>query len=306
MKTERMRAVVPLMALCLATGGCMVASSKYDIKTKEADTLREALAATNKERNVLEARIESLQKQLSDAKESNSSLSSRVRTQEDEIRKIGEELAGARKNYEGTRITREQFISELLEKEKATGKRIQELSARAQGCELAMEKLRKESEARESELAQLRQQTEKPRDDEALRRERDILLGRVERLTEERKQEEKRRENRFAALAEAIGKVSPDIPVKSLGPALRVFLPEKVLFQKGKGGLSRGGRKVIAELGRAAAEFPSASILLSAGGKNSAEEIRAVLAGDAKLHGERILVRLQEKEKGAELLLLIP
>ncbi len=268
----------------------MVTSSRYETKTKEADTLRDAVASANKEKAVLQARNEALQKQLSDVKEAEASLSARVQAQEAEISRFVEENASARKNYEGTRITREQFISELLEKEKATGKRIQELNARAQVCEASLESLR----------------NEKPGDNEALIRERDILLGRVERLTEEHRQEEKRREDRFAALAEAIGKVSRDISVTPLGPAFNVVLPEKVLFVKGKTTLSKGGKKVIAEVGNAAAEFPTASILLSTGRKKLAEEIRATLASPGKIPVERILLKFNEMEKGAELLLLIP
>jgi hypothetical protein len=270
----------------------MVASSKYEIKTKEADALRDAVAAANKEKTVLEARNEALQKQLADGKDAEAALAERVQAQEGEIRRMSEELASARKNYEGTRITREQFISELLEKEKTTGKRIQDLGERAQACEQALENLRKESAARG--------------DNEALKRERDILLGRVERLTEERKQEEKRRDDRFAALSEAIGKTARDVSVTSLGPALRVVIPEKVLSAKGKSTLSEGGKKTIALVGKAAAEFPTASIILSAGGKKIAGEVRAVLAEAGKIPGERIPVKLYDNEKGAELLLLVP
>ncbi|HEY6072920.1 MAG TPA: hypothetical protein VIV15_05870 [Anaerolineales bacterium] len=161
----------------------MVTSSKYEIKTREADTLRDALASANKEKTVFEARIEALERQVSVGKEENSSLSARLRTMEEEAVKTNEELASARKNYEGTRITREQFISELLEKEKATGKRIQELNARAQTCEQSLENVRKEGAGRDSELAEFRKKAEKAPDEDALRRERDILLGRVERLS---------------------------------------------------------------------------------------------------------------------------
>lgn len=271
----------------------MVASSKYEIKTKEADALRDAVAASNKEKTVLEARNEALQKQLADVKDAETALAARAQAQEGEIRRMSEELSSARQNYEGTRITREQFISELLEKEKATGKRIQDLSERALVCEHALENLRKKNGG-------------KPGDDEVLKRERDILLGRVERLTDERKQEEKRRDDGFAALTEAIGKASREASVTTLGPALRVVLPDKALSAKGKSTLSEGGKKTIALVGKAAAEFPTASVLVSAGGKKIAGEIRAVLADAGKLPGERIPVKIYDHEKGAELLLLVP
>jgi len=72
--------------------------------------------------------------------------------------------------------------------------------------------------------------------------------------------------------------------------------------------MEHGIMKTVDEslVGKAAAEFPTASILVSAGGKKIAGEIRAALAGAGKLPGERIPVRLYEKEKGAELLLLVP
>jgi hypothetical protein len=284
-------AAVSILASCLAAGGCMVTSSKYEMKTREADTLRDAVASANKEKTVLQARNEALQKQLADAREAEAELSARVQAQEADLNRFSEEIASARRNYEGTRITREQFISELLEKEKSTGKRIQELSLRAQACE--------------SELAGLRNGTGKPGEHEELKRERDTLLGRVERLTEEHKLEEKRRDERFAALAESIRGMSRNVTVASLGPSLSVDLPENMLVQKGKTNLSEGGRKVIAEVGKAAAEFPSASIIIT-GGKKLAGDIRAALANAGKVPPERILTKLREKEKGAELLLLVP
>ena len=306
MRGNQLISTACLLLLALAAGGCMVASSKYDVKTREADTLRDALANTNKEKSVLEARTDALQTQLSGEKEEVTALSARVRTQEEEIRRINEELASARKNYEGTRITREQFITELLEKEKTTGKRIQELNERAQTCEQALEAHGKESASKETELGDLRKKVEKPQETDALRRERDILLGRVERLSEERTQEEKRREDRFAALVEYLSKASADIKTATLGPTLRIYLPEKILFLKGKAALSDGGRKVLGEVGKAASEFSAASILLSTGGKKTAEEISTFLTGQAKIPADRILPKYIEKERGAEILLLIP
>jgi regulator of replication initiation timing len=284
--------------MCLAAGGCMVTSSKYEMKTKEADNLRDAVAAASKENAVLEARNEALRKQLADEKNAKEALAARAQAQEADLRRTGEELASARKNYEGTRITREQFISELLEKEKSTGKRIQELNARVQACEASLEAFRKEPGDGDSGPASP--------DGDALKRERDILLGRVERLTEERRQEEKRREDRFAALAEAIGKVSRDVSVTPMGPALSVALPDRILRAKGKAALSEGGKKVVTLVERAAAEFPSASILIVAGEKKSAGEIRTAIANPGKVPRERIHVKINEKEKGAELLLLVP
>lgn len=306
MNGKRLRAAAPVLLLCLAAGGCMVTSSKYEMKTKEADALRDAVAAVNKEKTVLEARTEALQKQLADEKAAEAALEARVQALEAENRRMSEDLASAKKSYEGTRITREEFITELLEKEKATGKRIQSLTERAQAAESALDALRRETSVRDAELSEQKIVAGRFTDNEALKRERDILLGRVERLTEERRQEERRRDDRFTALAEAVGKVSRDVSVTRLGPALRVALPENFLHAKGKTALSEGAKKTIGLAGKTAAEFPTASILVSAGGKKVAGEIRAALAGAGKVPEERILVKIYEKEKGAELLLLVP
>ncbi len=306
MRGKGFAAAVLFALACLTSGGCMVTSSKYDMKSREADTLRDAYAAANKEKSALETKNEALSRQLSDEKETSASLSAKVRNQEEEIRRLSEELATARKSYEGTRITREQFITELLEKEKATGKRIQDLGEKAQSCEASLGALRKEASAREAELASLRKEVRKPDESEALRRERDILAGRVERLTEERKLEEKRRDERFAALSESLRSASPEVSVTTLGPALLVEIPEKALVAKSKGSLSGEGRKIAGEVGKAAAEFPGASVVLRAGGKKLAEELRDALVDGTKIPPERIFLKAGDREKSAELMLLVP
>ncbi|PWB62736.1 MAG: hypothetical protein C3F14_09385 [Deltaproteobacteria bacterium] len=180
------------------------------------------------------------------------------------------------------------------------------MNSRAQSCEAALENLRKDSTARYGEPSDPKKDGEPSDGYEELKRERDILLGRVERLTEEHRHEDKRRDERFAALTEAIGKVSRDVSVTPLGPALRVELPDKLLSAKGKSQLSPGGRKIVEEVGKAAAEFPTSSILLSMAGKKIAAEVRSVMASAGKLPPARILYKPGGQEKGAELLLLVP
>jgi len=285
----------------------MVTSSKYDMKTREADTLRDAYAATNKEKNILESRNEALAKQVNDEKEANVSLAERVRTQEEELRRLGEELASARKSYEGTRITREQFINELLEKEKTTGKRIQELGSKAQECELSLDALRKEAAARETELAAMRKESGTHGENgDTVKRERDILAGRVERLTEERRLEEKRREERFTALADSIKKISAEVVVTSLGPVMHIQIPDKTLLAKARSPLSDTARKIVREVGKTAEEFPNSSVILHAGGKKIAEDLRDSLLGGTKIPAGRILLTSADREKGAALMLLVP
>lgn len=307
MSFKGLRAVTSFLALSCLAGGCLVTGTTYETKSREADALRDALAATSKEKNQSSAQAETLKKQLSDEKEKSAGLAARLKTQDEDIRRMSDELASARKNYEGTRITREQLISELLDKEKATGKRIQDLSVKGQALEAQVEKLGKEAAEREILIADLRRKAETTPDAEALRRERDILLGRVERLTEERSQEEKRRKERLAALADAAAKAAPGVTVSPLGPALRIVVPDRLLPRpSGKGNLSDPLKALIAEIGKAAGDLPSASVIVVAPGSKAGEDILAALVGTARLPRERVLVDAGGRDKGAELLVLAP
>ena len=305
MHIKALRAVA-VAALALAAGGCLVAGSRFEMKTREADTLRDALAAANKEKNALEARVEALGKQVADEKTSSSALSARVRTLEDDGRRTGEELASARKNYEGTRITREQLISELLEKEKATGKRLQELNAKAQSCEQEASALRKEAAARDTAIADLKKKIDAAPNVDSLRRERDVLLGRIERMKEERRLDERRRDDRFAALADAVGKISPGVSATSLGPTLRVFVPQSLLGARGEAVLTDACRAVAGEVGKAAGEFPSASVVVTASTRKPAEALQEAVTGNGGIPRERVLVDSGGSHAGAELFLLVP
>lgn len=307
MSFKGLRAVTSFLALSCLAGGCLVTGTTYETKSREADALRDALAATSKEKNQSSAQAETLKKQLSDEKEKSAGLAARLKTQDEDIRRMSDELASARKNYEGTRITREQLISELLDKEKATGKRIQDLSVKGQALEAQVEKLGKEAAEREILIADLRRKAETTPDAEALRRERDILLGRVERLTEERSQEEKKKKERLAALADAAAKAAPGVTVSPLGPALRIVVPDRLLPRpSGKGNLSDPLKALIAEIGKAAGDLPSASVIVVAPGSKAGEDILAALVGTARLPRERVLVDAGGRDKGAELLVLAP
>lgn len=306
MSLKGFQAIASLVALSCVAGGCLVTGTTYETKTREADALRDALAATSKEKNQVAAQAEALRKQLADEKATSAELSARLKTQDEDVRRMSDELASARKNYEGTRITREELISELLEKEKATGKRIQELSARNQALEAEVERNRKEAAGREALVAELRRKAESTPDAAELRKERDILLGRVERLTDERAQEGKRRDERLAALAEAAGKTAPGVTASALGPALRIIVPDRLLPRPaGKGPLSDPLKALIAEIRKAAGDLPSASVIVTAPAPKTAAEIQAALAGASGLPLERILVG-GGRDKGAELLLLAP
>lgn len=307
MSLKGLRAATSALALSGLACGCLVTGTTYETKIREADALREALAATTKEKGQITAQAEALRKQISDEKETSAGLSARVAAQDEDIRRMSDELASARKSYEGTRITREQLISELLEKEKATGKRTQDLSARAQTLEAEVEKLRKEAGDREILVADLRVKAETTPDAAALRKERDILLGRVERLTEERSQEKKRRDDRLAALAEEAGKTAPGVAVAALGPALRIMVPERLLVRPpGSGELPAPLMRLIAEIGKAVGELPAASVIVAAPAPKTAEEIQAALVGAGGLAPGRVVVNAGGRDRGAELLLLAP
>lgn len=301
MRTRTLRAYAVLSLAPVLCTGCVVLGSKYEAKSREADTLRDAVAAANKGKSALEARIEALGKQLADEKELSAALAARLKEQEEAARRASEELAAVRKNYEGNRLTREQLIAELLEKEKASGKRIQDLVERQRLCEEETARLRKELSDREAQAAELRRRVEQGADAEALRRERDILAGRVERLMEERAQEAKRRDERLAALPEILG---PGAATTLLGPAAQVSIPGKVLLAKG-GKLSEAARTVVSRAGKAAAEFPSASVVVLAAPR-AAALIREVLMREAGLPEARIAVTVGDATADALLFILVP
>lgn len=309
---KRIRTVAAPLLLSLLTSGCFVSTAKYQEKVVEADALRDALATTNKEKGSLEARIESLQKQLTDLKTTETALTGQTKDQTQKLLRLEQDLAAARKSYEGSRITREELINSLMEKEKATGKRIQDLTARAQVCESEIEKVRREmerlgreAEAREAEAAALRKRLEGTPTEATLRQERDLLLGRVERLSEERKLEEKRREGRFGAAVEALKASAPAAQAAPAGPALRIYLPEKTAFQPGGQDLSDAGKAVVEEAGRTLSEFPSSSALLYAPEEKAIQAVRAPLVEAAKAP-ERVISFVREKDGGIEILLVVP
>lgn len=306
LKAKGFRMLIPFLAIAMGTGGCLVTASKYEGKRKEADSLRDALASTNKEKSTLEAKYGEIQKQLADEKEANAAQSTRTRELEEELGKVKEELASIARKYEGTRITREELISELLEKEKTTGKRIQELSAMAQACDREREQLRREAAERKAAMSELEKRVAETPDMESLRRERDILLGRIERLKEDRRKEERRRDLRFAELAKTFSGISSRVTAAPVGPAMSVRVPDEVLFQKGKTTLSDAGKKVIGEVGKTASEFPTAAILITAGGKTKADEIRALLTKAHLLPRGQVLASAGSRDRETELLLVIP
>lgn len=296
-----------LAAITLATGGCVVTTSRYDAKIRENDALRDALASVNREKNVLEARTETLSGKVAETQESLERCIAGTAEREEELQALREDFDEANRQYEGTRITREQFITELLEKEKASGKRIQELNTRALSCETERESLRTESASMKQKIADLEKRIAEAPDAVALRMGRDILAGRVERLTEEIRLAEKERGSRFAQLARDLAAISAEITASPNGHALRLRIPGHLLREDGKETLSEPAAAILHAVGTSAAAIPSASVVVAAGETPTAESIQDLLARETNLPGDRILLVPGGREKGsAELLLIVP
>jgi DNA repair exonuclease SbcCD ATPase subunit len=302
------------VALSVLSSGCFVATARFEEKVAESDTLRDALAAANKEKSSLATRNEALQKQLAEMTETAENCAIKSKGQEGELSRLTGELATAKRSYEGTRITREELITELMEKEKATGKRIQDLSARAQSCDAECERIRKEIDrttreiaSRDAQIAELQAKLEKAVGDEGLRRERDTLLGRIERLTEDRGAEEKRRDARFESAIAALAAASPGIAASSAGGVLRISIPEKALLKQGGQELTDAGKSAAAESVAILADFPSSRLVVNAlpDGKAMKALFAAVVDGE-KVAAARVVAGGREKEAGAELLLIVP
>ena len=296
-----------LAALLLFPGGCVVATSRFEAKVREADALRDALASVNREKNALEARTEAISRALAEEKAGAEKCADRAREREEELRKLREEYDSTSRNYEGTRITREQFITELLEKEKASGRRIQEWNARALACEGERETLRTESASMRKKIADLERRIEETPDALALRMERDILVGRVERLTEERRVAERERGNRFTALSRQLSAISPEVEASPDGAVMRLRIPPTLLRGSGSPELSTPAVAILRAVASSAAGLPTASIVVASEEPDIAESIRAHLVREKDLPGERVLLSPGGREKGsAELLLIVP
>jgi septal ring factor EnvC (AmiA/AmiB activator) len=143
-------------SVLLFCAGCIVTNSTYEAKVREVDVLRDAYASLNREKSKLADEAEALSKQVALEKTTGGMLAGQLREKEEALKRLGGELEAVRKASEGTRLTREQFIDELLAKEKATGKRLQELSSRVDACGEELSRERRESADRDRELVELR------------------------------------------------------------------------------------------------------------------------------------------------------
>ncbi len=71
------------MAALLSSAGCIVTTSNYDAKVREADALRDAYASSNREASRLAGEVEALSKQVADQKAAIEGLSTRAMECED-------------------------------------------------------------------------------------------------------------------------------------------------------------------------------------------------------------------------------
>ncbi|GAB4368597.1 MAG: hypothetical protein Kow00128_14070 [Deltaproteobacteria bacterium] len=298
---------VCLAALTLATGGCVVASKRFDAKVREADALRDALASVNREQQALQARVEALSKSLAEETDSRKRCETEARGREEELLALRREFEEASRAYEGTRLTREQFITELLEKEKVSGKRIQEWNTRALACEAERESLRKETASLKQNIAELEARVAETPDRAALRMERDILAGRVDRLMEERRLAEKERSARFDALVRDLSAISSEVSAVRAGTVLLLRIPGHLLRPGKKKALPKPAERILHAVGTSAAALPTATIVVSAEEPATSESIRDLLGRESNLSGERIRVAPGRGGNGsAELLLVVP
>jgi hypothetical protein len=275
------------------------------MKTRETDSLRSALASLNREKSKLAEENAALSKQVAAGKETEAALSKQVKEMDDSLKRLGEGLTGSRQSYSGGRITRDQFVNELLERERATGRRIQELAARAEGYEKDLERIRRETAVRDQEVAELRNKLSVlVSREEQLQRERNILSGRVERIQEERREASLHRDEKFSRLSADLGKVSPEIEVTPLGSALRIVVPERLVVAERSGNLTKTGASIVSKVSGVMSDLPYASLLVIAGGKAAAEAVRAAAASDGRIPKERLISHVREKGRTAEFLLI--
>jgi len=133
------------LAALLTCAGCIVTTSTYNAKVREVEAVRDAYASSNRETSRLAREVEALSTQVAGQKAAGEDLAWQLREKEESLKRLRGELEAVRKASEGSRLTRDQFIDELLERDRATGKRLQELSSRADACAEELEELRKKT-----------------------------------------------------------------------------------------------------------------------------------------------------------------
>lgn len=280
---------VPAVFLLLSGAGCIVTRSAYETKSKETDSLRSALASLNREKANLAEENTALSKQLSAGKEAEAALAAQVKEMDESLKRLGEGMTGSPRKYETGRLGRERLVDELLEGERAAGRKVQELTARAESCDRELAEARKAGAEREREISELEYRSA-------------ILSGRIERVREETRDPSMRMDEKLRRLSAGLAEISPEIGVIPVGTSLRIVVPEKLLLGERNGKLTKTGSAIVSKISGTVAEMPASSLLVVTGGKASAETVKAAVSGGG-VPKERLHSRVREKGRAAEFLL---
>jgi septal ring factor EnvC (AmiA/AmiB activator) len=96
-------AFVAAAVLLFAGPGCIVTGATYEMKAKEADSLREAMASLNRDKGKLAEENATLAKEVAAGKETESALSARLAEKDESLKRLSEELEAARRMCEESR-----------------------------------------------------------------------------------------------------------------------------------------------------------------------------------------------------------
>lgn len=129
--------------LLLSGPGCIVTTSSYEVKAREADALREALGSMNREMAKLAAENAALSAEVASCRKTEAALSGQAREKEEALLRLRDGTPAPPGATAADPVPREQFIDELLDREMAAGKRFQELNERTERCERELERMRR-------------------------------------------------------------------------------------------------------------------------------------------------------------------
>jgi len=140
---RRFLVLISAVLLLLSGPGCVVTTSSYETKVREADALREALASMNREKAKLLAENSALSAKLASCDEKGAALSGRLRELEAAPTRPVDGTSAPPELSGTTPVTRDRLIDELLDREMAAGAQLQQLNERTQRCEKELERMRR-------------------------------------------------------------------------------------------------------------------------------------------------------------------
>ena len=138
--------IIPVAALLFSGTGCIVTKSSYDMKAAEADSLRSALAEMSREKVKMIEETTELSKQEAACKENEAAMAKQIKEMDRFLKRLTDGLTGSCSTDEKRWEIREQFIENLIESEKASERRIDELTARAEACETNLSRIQNEKQ----------------------------------------------------------------------------------------------------------------------------------------------------------------